>query len=93
MIASSMKLAGWKVEVVDSSGEVVASTLTNKNGKYAFNVQSGLRTDTYTVPVVKDAFGRALSNSPSRSVRITKGDEFSLNTDLCVPFKFCSLKK
>ncbi len=46
-------LPGITLELVSqSSGEVVATTRTNPQGRYVFDVQSGVRTDSYFVRAV-----------------------------------------
>jgi streptogramin lyase len=43
-------IAGWEIQLMDSSGNVVATTTTDANGDYAF---TGLQSGTYTVAEVQ----------------------------------------
>ncbi len=74
-------LAGWTVELVSSDGEVVSSITTKADGRYRFDVQSGLRTDLYSVRIAKDPKGTALTNPWVKEVAITRGGQFIQNLD------------
>ncbi|MFO1062406.1 MAG: peroxidase family protein [Pirellulales bacterium] len=77
-------LGGWTVALISqTSGETVAVTRTNPQGLFSFNVQSGVRTDTYVVRVTKDAAGGTADIS-SRDILITRGDERVGPIDLAV---------
>ena len=68
-------LPGITLELVSrSSGEVVATTRTNSQGRYLFDVQSGVRTDSYFVRAVSDPTGRAVTGQ-TRTVSVTRGDQ------------------
>ncbi len=78
-------LAGFTVQLVSqSTGETIATTRTNRDGRYLFDVQSGVRTDSYFVRVVADPAGNTLALQ-SRIVQITAGDQFVRNLDIGVP--------
>ncbi len=66
-------LAGVTVNLLDSDGNVVGTTVTNGLGQYFFNQQSGVAgTGTYTVSIVLPA-GDTLRSAPP-PVSITRGD-------------------
>ncbi len=68
-------LPGIRLELVSqTSGEVIATTRTDPQGRYLFNVQSGVRTDSYFVRAVSDPTGRTVTGQ-SRTVSVTKGDQ------------------
>jgi hypothetical protein len=75
-------LAGISVELVDrASGEVVATTQTDRRGNYLFGVEDGLRTGQYFVRVTTEDGGPL----QSRTVPITAGDQFAKHVDVGVP--------
>ena len=68
-------LPGVTLELVSqSSGETIATARTNPQGRYAFDVQSGVRTDSYFVRIVSGP-GGALATGQSRVVNVTRGDQ------------------
>ena len=68
-------LPGVTLELVSqSSGETIATARTNPQGRYMFDVQSGVRTDSYFVRVVSGP-GGALATGQSRVVSVTRGDQ------------------
>lgn len=75
-------LAGWTVALIDSQGETVATKVTDRSGRYVFDVKSGVRTDTYKVRVVKDNTGKTVAGSELTGA-ITRGDQ-NLKLDLPV---------
>jgi peroxidase len=78
-------LGGISLELVSqSSGETIAQAKTDAQGRYLFNVASGIRTDTYFVRLLTDATGKTLTQR-SRPVQITGGDQFVRNVDIGVP--------
>ena len=77
-------LAGWTVALIDSSGEIVATKVTDRTGRYLFDVQSGVRTDSYQVQVIKDNTGKSVSNGAKISGTITRGDQNLRGLDLPV---------
>lgn len=77
-------LGRWTVDLVAADGTVVASSVTDASGVYRFDVQKGLRTGQYKVRISKDPTGRALTDSASALVSITRGDQFVRNVDLPV---------
>ena len=77
-------LAGWTVALINSAGETVGTKVTDRTGRYVFDVQSGVRTDDYKVRVVKNAGGAAVSLGSQLSASITRGDQFVRGLDLPV---------
>lgn len=75
-------LPGWTVELVNSDNVVVSTQVTNRNGEYRFDVQSGVRTDHYELRVSNDPRGVALTSAVSRVVDITRGNQLARNVDL-----------
>lgn len=68
-------LPGISLELVSqSSGEVIATARTNAQGRYTFDVQSGVRTDSYFVRVLAGPNGQPVTGQ-SRVVSITRGDQ------------------
>jgi hypothetical protein len=78
-------LGGWTVILVDSDGQTVATASTRSNGRYRFDVQSGVRTDKYAVRVTKDHRGGVLNPPLERAAVITRGDQALQNIDFAVP--------
>jgi hypothetical protein len=69
----SVGVPGVTVQLQDSDGNILATTVTNSAGHYQFNQQSGLSgTGTYTVRLVLPAGTEA--SITSRSVQISRGD-------------------
>ncbi len=67
------RAAGVVVSLVDNlTGDVVATSTTDRNGWYQFDVASGLRTGQYRVVVNSS---RAFSSTQPASVAITRGDQ------------------
>jgi peroxidase len=67
-------LAGSAVHLIDTeTGDVVASTTTDRKGRYAFEVEDGLRTGMYRVEVIRQDGTVA---SASGNIAITTGDDF-----------------
>src|SRR5205807_776237 len=67
-------LAGLTVELEDGSGAILATTQTNRQGRYRFNQLSGVSTvGTYQVVLVLPTGMRQVSPSPSPIV-ISSGD-------------------
>ncbi len=76
-------IAGRTVQLVDdASGEILATTLTDRRGGYSFDVLDGLRTGTYYVQVVL-ADGSA--QVASRSISITRGGLDLSGINLAIP--------
>ena len=75
-------VSGVTVELVDANGNILAKTVTNSQGNYNFNQQSGLSsTGVYTVKVVPPAGDTAASPA---TIAISRGEydataNFSLN--------------
>lgn len=83
--ANEESLGGWTVILVNSDGQTVATALTRPDGRYRFDVQSGVRTDKYAVRVTKDNRGGVLSPPLERAAVITRGDQALQNIDFAVP--------
>ena len=77
-------LAGWTVALINSTGETVNTNVTDRAGRYFFDVQSGVRPDDYKVRVVKNASGMAVSQGAQLAASITRGDQFIRGLDLPV---------
>ena len=77
-------LPGWTVALIDSAGETVATKLTDRMGQYVFDVQSGVRTDSYKVRVVKDQTGKPVSDGSDQIATITRGDQNLRGIDIPV---------
>lgn len=68
-------LPGITLELVSqSSGEVIATTRTNPQGRFGFDVQAGVRTDSYFVRAVSDPSGRPVTGQ-SKVANVTRGDQ------------------
>ena len=78
-------LGNWTVELVDSEGTLVSSVRSLPNGSYRFDVQTGIRTDDYTIRITKDPQGRLLPEPMSRNASITRGDQWVNRVDFGVP--------
>jgi hypothetical protein len=78
-------LGGWTVALVGSDGMTVATTLTRPDGRYRLDVQSGVRTDRYSIKLIKDNRGKLLDKPPQLTAAITRGDQFLQNLDFAVP--------
>ncbi len=65
-------LAGISVQLLDSGGNVLATTVTNFAGRYQFTQQNGVSTGTYTVRLVLPSNLQA--STTSRTVQISRGD-------------------
>lgn len=66
-------LPGVTVQLMDDSGSVVATTVTDRGGRYTFNQQSGLSaTGNYTVSLVVPTGFTPLSANPA-TIRFTRG--------------------
>src|SRR5262249_59719523 len=71
--SSSQGLAGITVELEDTSGDVLATTVTNPQGQYSFNQLNGLgATGGYTVQLVLPQGFRQTPTSPSPA-QISRG--------------------
>jgi hypothetical protein len=84
-------LPGITVELQNSDGEVVATTVTDSQGRYSFTQQNGVSaTGNYTVSLVLPAGASQSSANPS-SILISRGDanisgvNFVLNTQSTQP--------
>ncbi len=77
-------LAGWTVALINSAGVTIATKVTDRTGRYIFDVQSGVRTDDYRVRVVKNASGAAVFQGAQLPASITRGDQFVRGLDLPV---------
>ena len=58
--------------------------MTDRAGRYFFDVQSGVRPDDCIVRVVKDVTGAVVSQVAQLSASITRGDQFIRGLDLPV---------
>jgi hypothetical protein len=66
-------IAGVTVNLNDDSGKVIATTITNSNGKYSFTEQSGIPgTGNFTVSVVLPQ-GYHLTSAGSISIALSRG--------------------
>ena len=83
--AGEAALGGWTVVLVNSDGQTVATALTRPDGRYRFDVQSGVRADKYAVRVTKDNRGGVLSLPLERAAVITRGDQALQSIDFAVP--------
>lgn len=70
------------VQLVDSTGAVVATTKTDPQGFYVFSVRDGLRTGEYTVNVLSSDLSKTEASSAKQS--ITRGDQFLGGVNLAV---------
>lgn len=77
-------LSGWTVALIDSEDTLVSTAVTNRQGAFTFDVQSGLRTDSYRVKIVKDNLGREVVAGAEAAATITRGDQFIRGLDLPV---------
>ncbi len=77
-------LALWTVALINSEGDTVATKVTDRAGRYVFDVQSGVRTDDYRVRVVKNSSGTTVTQGSQLSASITRGDQFVRGLDLPV---------
>lgn len=79
---SEPAIANAKVQLINTDdGSVVATTTTNRQGQYSFEVTDGLRTGIYQVQVVKADGSQVIS---SKNIAITSGDDFE-HVNLAVP--------
>lgn len=77
-------LPGVTLELVSqTSGEAIATTRTTPQGRFTFDVQSGVRTDSYFVRAVSDANGRPATGQ-SRIVGVTRGDQTFRDLDFAL---------
>ncbi len=74
-------LAGFTIELRNAGG-VVATAVTDATGRYRFDVQSGVRTGSYSVSAVKAPDGKSLKTI-SKQVAITRGDQI-VSVDLAI---------
>lgn len=75
-------IANAKVQMINTDdGSVVATTTTNRQGQYSFDVADGLRTGIYQVQVIKTDGSLVVS---SKNIAITSGDDFE-HVNLTVP--------
>jgi hypothetical protein len=82
--------AGVKVDLIEKdTGDVVASTTTDPQGRYMFDVEDGLRTGVYQVRVQLPAppSGAAGATILSAPIAITRGDQFVDKVTLAIPPK------
>lgn len=78
------RAAGVTVELVAvESGDVVATTRTDRSGRYSFDVVDGLRTGEYVVRAVPPRPG--LPVPVSREFSITRGDQTLRGVNLALP--------
>ena len=77
-------LSGWTVALINSDGETVSTKLTDRSGRYFFDVQSGVRTDLYRVQVVKDPNAKSVTGGAQLTGAITRGDQNLRGLDLGV---------
>ncbi|SFI86053.1 peroxidase family protein [Planctomicrobium piriforme] len=85
------------LELVDQeSGEVVATTQSDSQGRYEFDVLDGLRTGVYQVRVQAPESGSAMQTQQkkgqggpavSRPIAVTRGDQFVKDVNLLIPPK------
>ncbi len=77
-------LPGILLELVSqSSNEVVATMRTNAQGRYTFDVQSGVRTDSYFVRAVAGPNGQTITGQ-SKLATITRGDQAFRDLNLAI---------
>lgn len=75
------RFAGRTVRLLDAdTGEVIATTTTNAQGVYSFDVVDGLRTGRYRVHQVLPP--GAISSAPDRVLNIVSGETFITKVDL-----------
>lgn len=83
--AWEQRLANHTVQLVDvESGDVLATTQTDRQGIYHFDIYDGLRLGEYQIQVAPSSQNRQFSPPPiSETVTLTKGDDFqSVNVGL-----------
>ena len=68
-------LAGLTVELVTPENEVVSTQVTDRLGRYRFDVQSGVRTNHYEIRITKDRQGTPLPRTAVQVVDITRGGQ------------------
>ncbi len=73
-------IAGIAVELIDSNGDIVATTFTDWRGIYRLDIKSGLRLGSYEVYVVPPA-GK-VPTTPGRQFTLTRGDQTKRNVNL-----------
>lgn len=56
--------------------------MTDRFGRYVFDVQSGVRTGDYRVRVVKNSSGATVTQVSQLTASITRGDQFVRGLDL-----------
>ncbi|MCA9037799.1 MAG: peroxidase [Planctomycetaceae bacterium] len=73
-VLNERPVASAIVQLINAeSGELTASTVTNRNGQYRFAVEDGLRTGEYQIVIVDDD-GTVLTES--RVISIQSGEDF-----------------
>lgn len=77
--------AAWTVSLVDSSGKEIASTITDREGRFRFDAEKGLLTGTYSIRLSKDPRGKVITGGPVLSAAITRGDSVVRELNLAVP--------
>jgi hypothetical protein len=93
-ISGLRSLAGLTVELLDSEGDVVATTTTNRQGQYTFNQLSGPATDVedasgtsgtgnYRVALVLP-LGHGKTTELSKSISITRGGTNASGVDFAL---------
>ncbi len=80
--AKEQGVANRSVQLVDSTGAVVATTKTDPQGFYVFSVRNGLRTGDYTIKVLSSDGSKTEASSAKQS--ITRGDQFLGGVNLAV---------
>jgi hypothetical protein len=69
-------LAGFTVQLLDDSGQVIASTVTDPMGRYRFDIFNGIGgPGTYSVQCLMPA-GDTLTTGDQAPMQITRGDTF-----------------
>lgn len=80
-------VAGVSVDLINKDdGQVVATTMTDRQGRYFFGVKEGLRTGIYQVRVrqIEQQSGPPIV---SRPIAVTRGDQMFRDVNLAVPGK------
>jgi hypothetical protein len=77
-------VAGITVQLKDSNGDVVATTVTDRSGEYAFNQQNGLGgTGVYAVSLIVPGAHPQVPFGPS-TIAISRGDINVKNVDFVI---------
>jgi hypothetical protein len=81
-------VAGLTVQLEDDSGNVLATTVTDNQGRYTFDQQNGMSaTGNYTVSLVLPPRAKQISASPA-TILISHGNSNVAGVDFTLDFDF-----